>query len=115
MTPMQPLYQDPSDQTWKTASATAVSPGYKVEGVSTCTASAGQPIRVLVEDSGGVTAGGTLVANTIYVNGATAGSLHPASDNTTNWRGSVVGIATSTTVLKVFPLKGGKTRSDVAT
>jgi hypothetical protein len=60
-------------------------------------AASGQPIRY--QTSGTITVGGTMTAGKIYVASATAGGIAPSADLTTNWRTSIIGVATSTTVL----------------
>jgi hypothetical protein len=68
-------------------------------GVALHAASAGQPITY--QNTGSLTIGGTVVAGTIYVAGATAGAINPASDLTTGWRTSIIGVATSASVIRL--------------
>ena len=61
--------------------------------------SANQPI--VVQKSGSITIGATLTAGIAYYLSATAGGIGPVGDLTTGDYPAVIGIATSTTVLKL--------------
>lgn len=96
----QPVYKDASDANKiKLADCDASSAAAAVVGVALHAASTGQPITY--QNTGSITIGGTVVAGTIYVAGATAGAINPASDLTTNWRTSIIGVATSASVIRL--------------
>jgi len=68
-------------------------------GIATHGASNGQPLRVQID--GDINMGATLTVNTAYVVGATAGDVAPIADLTTGWYGALLGIAISTSVLRL--------------
>ena len=74
-------------------------------GIALNSASAGQPVQVI--QSGPVTIGGTLVAGVAYYLSATAGGICPVADLGVGKYPVVLGIATSTAVLKVGMLEAG--------
>lgn len=59
----------------------------------------GQPLTVLL--SGPITIGATMTAGTIYTLSETPGGIQPATDLGSGEYVSVIGVATSTTVLNV--------------
>lgn len=94
----QPLYKDTANSSvLKLADADSSSLTATVAGIALHAAGTGQPIRYQV--TGTITIGATLTAGKIYVASATAGGIAPSADLTTNWRTSILGVATSTTVL----------------
>jgi hypothetical protein len=68
-------------------------------GIALNNAAAGQPLTVI--KSGSVTIGGTLVANTAYYLSDTPGGIAPVADVGTQEYPTVLGMSTSTTVLRV--------------
>lgn len=70
-----------------------------VVGIALTGSSLGQPIAV--QTSGSVTIGATLTAGVAYYLGGTAGTIVPVADLTTGDYPVSLGIATSTTVLKI--------------
>lgn len=96
----QALYKDTGDSNkLKLADANSSSLTATVAGIALHAASSGQPITY--QNSGSITIGGTVVAGTIYVAGATAGEINPSSDLTTGWRTSIIGVATSASVIAI--------------
>jgi hypothetical protein len=96
----QPLYKDTGDANkLKLADANASSLTATVAGIALHAAASGQPITY--QNSGSISIGATVVAGTIYVAGATAGEINPASDLTTGWRTSILGVATSSSVIRL--------------
>lgn len=96
----QSVYLDTADGKWKladnnSATAAARAPG----GIALNGASNGQPLAVLT--SGPITIGATLTAGVAYYLSDTPGGICPVADLATGEYPSVIGIATSTTVLKV--------------
>lgn len=83
----------------KLADSNASSLTATVAGIALNSASSGQPVIYAV--SGTLTCGFTATAGAVYVQSATAGGIAPVADLTTGWRTSIIGIATSTTVLKL--------------
>lgn len=76
------------------SAATAVAYGFALNSVSN-----GQPIDI--QTDGDINLGATLTPNTAYVVGATAGSIAPIADLTTGWYGALLGIAISTSILRM--------------
>lgn len=68
-------------------------------GVALNTAAAGQP--VVYQTGGDITVGGTLVAGTAYYASGTPGGVRPQADNITGDYPALLGLATSTTVLRI--------------
>jgi len=68
-------------------------------GIALNSASAGQP--VVVQTGGLITIGGTLTAGTIYTASDTAGGLRPAVDNNSGDTITIIGVATSASVLNM--------------
>lgn len=96
----QAVYKDTSDSNKiKLADCNASSLTATAAGIALHAAATGQPITY--QNSGSLTIGGTVVAGTIYVVGATAGEINPASDLTTGWRTSIIGVATSASVIRI--------------
>lgn len=104
----QVLYLDASTNTWKLADANhATAAIHKASGVALTSASSGQPIAVAT--GGTITAGGTLTAGSRYYCSGNAGGLAPEADLTTTWEVTLVGIATSASLLKLAFLQSGVT------
>lgn len=96
----QAVYLDTADGKWKLAdnnSATAAvrAPG----GIALNGASNGQPLSVLT--SGPITIGAALTAGVAYYLSDTPGGICPVADLGSGEYPTVIGIATSTTVLNV--------------
>jgi hypothetical protein len=96
----QALYLDTADGKWKladnnSATVAARTPG----GIALNGASNGQPLSVLT--SGPITIGATLTAGVAYYLSDTPGGLCPVADLGSGEYPTVIGIATSATVLKV--------------
>lgn len=85
--------------------ATAISRGQGKTGIALNGASDGQPIAVLTE--GDITIGATLTAGVSYYVSATPGGICLFADLTTGDYVTLLGVATSTTVLKVEKLYSG--------
>lgn len=89
-----------ADGTWKLAdcdSATAIV--RRASGIAVTGSAAGQP--VVIQTAGTVTLGATMVAGTVYYLSDTPGGVRPAADNATGDYPQVVGMAMTTTVLKL--------------
>lgn len=71
-----------------------------VAGIALHAAGSGQPIQYATD--GAVTYNAVLTAGKVYVaGGGTAGDINPVADLTTNWRTSIIGVALSTTSLRL--------------
>lgn len=68
-------------------------------GIALCNAAAGQPI--VYQTGGDITIGGTLVAGASYFASGTPGGVRPQADNTTGDYPALLGLATSTSVLRI--------------
>jgi hypothetical protein len=93
----QTVYLDPATNLWQLASANTSQATAVVAGIALHAASAGQPLAVQV--GGTINIGATVAVGTIYVLGATAGSIAPVADALTGWYTSIVGVAVTTTSL----------------
>lgn len=102
----QVVYRDVSDGKYKLADCdSATAEVRSPRGVALNGASDGQPLTILL--SGDVTIGATLTAGTTYYLSATPGGIAPVGDLGTGDYPVVVGIATSTSVLKVDFVEAG--------
>lgn len=102
----QAVYRDPADGRYKLAdcdSATAAARRFR--GIALHGASNGQPLDVLQD--GPITIGATMTAGVAYYLSPTAGGICPVADLSTGDYPTVIGIATSTTVLMVSPIESG--------
>lgn len=97
----QPLYRDTSTTpiTMKVADANLSLLAATVEGIALHGASSGQPIRW--QSKNDITIGGTLVQGTVYVLSNTAGGICPATDLASGWYRTILGVAKTTSVLKL--------------
>ncbi|RMG90115.1 MAG: hypothetical protein D6706_20155 [Chloroflexi bacterium] len=103
----QPLYKDSADAyALKPAQADAATTD-EVVGVALHGAADGQPIQYVVSDSA-LNLGATLVAGQVYVlSAASAGGVAPISDLTSGNYVSVLGVATTTSTLKLHVINSG--------
>lgn len=96
----QVVYLDSATSKYGLADSNSATAGVRVPvGISLNGAAASQPLAVLT--SGPVTIGGTLVAGTTYALSETPGGLQPVADLASGEYPSIIGMATSTTVLSV--------------
>lgn len=95
----QPLYADAADS-GKLKPAQATSAKNAAVGVSLHGASSGQPIKYATRDAG-FTPGATLVVGTVYCVSAAAGGISPFDDMTTGDYVTVLGVAATTSVMKL--------------
>lgn len=96
----QVLYKAAADGRWYLADNNAASAEVRgPKGIALNGGAIGQPVRVL--KSGLITIGGTMTAGVAYYLSDTAGGICPVADLGTGEFPSIVGIATSTTVLNV--------------
>lgn len=95
----QALYKA-ADGTWVRADAdSATALARAATAIALNGASAGQPIKV--QRSGSLTLGATLTAGVTYYLSGTPGGICPVADVGTGEYFDIIGIATSTTVLKL--------------
>jgi hypothetical protein len=96
----QVLYKAAADGKWYLADNNAASAEVRTpKGIALNGGAANQPVRVLL--SGLVTIGATMTAGVAYYLSDTAGGICPVADLGSGEYPSIVGIATSTTVLNV--------------
>jgi hypothetical protein len=96
----QVVYLDPVTNTYKLADAnSATAAARSPAGIALNPAAAGQTLGVA--ESGLVTIGATLTAGVTYYLSGTPGGIRLVADNTTGDYPSILGIAASTTVLKL--------------
>lgn len=104
----QSVYLDTSTDPprWRQADADAAGgTASMVGGVALHSTSALQPVAVITE--GDYNPGATVAVGTIYVVGATAGSIAPAADLTSGWYTAIIGIATTTSNINIMRHAGG--------
>lgn len=93
-------YYDEDAGTWKLADCdSATAAARSPDGIFLNSAAAGQPVKVAT--GGPVTIGATLTAGIAYYLSATAGGICPVADLSSGDYPTIVGIATSTSVLDV--------------
>lgn len=93
----QPVYLDAATNTIKVCDADASAATADCFGVAISTGVSGQPVTV--QTDGTLTIGGTMTLGEVYFLGTTAGALIPAADLANPARTTIVGVATSTTVM----------------
>lgn len=100
LTAGMPVYIDTTTGKAMKTDANASAAAAVARGIATHGASNGQPLRVQID--GDINMGATLTVNGVYVAGATAaGDVAPIADLTTGWYGALLGIAISTSVLRL--------------
>lgn len=101
-----PVYLDASDSDKaKIADANDTSAKAVVAGIALHGATSGQPLRIVT--GGTYTVGATVTVGTIYVLSDEAGLICPASDLAQNHYVSVLGVATSSTVMNLILKNSG--------
>lgn len=95
----QLVYKDSADGLWKLADADGAAALRTPGGIALNGGVSGQPVRV--HKSGDITLNSVLTVNTAYFLSDTPGGICPAADLGSGEYGTFVGIAKSTTVLKV--------------
>lgn len=96
----QPVYIDTSDSSkLKACDCDASDLASTVAGIALHAASSGQPLKY--QTGGNLTFNAVLTAGKCFVASATAGGIAPIADLATGWRTSVLGVALSTTSLKM--------------
>lgn len=96
----QVVYRDSSDKKWKLAdNDSATAEIREATGIALNGASNGQPIAV--QKAGPITVGGTLTAGVSYYLSATPGGICPYADIASGNYVCLLGMSTSTSVLKL--------------
>lgn len=93
----QAVYLDTATSTWKLADADASAATATCGGIALNTGVVGQPLTV--QTDGTLTIGATMTLGEVYFVSVTAGAIIPAADLATPARTSIIGVATSTTVM----------------
>jgi hypothetical protein len=102
----QVVYRDASDLKYKLADADSTTAAVRSpRGIALNGASDGQPLSIQRE--GSITIGATLTAGTTYYLSDTPGGIAPLADLTTGDYPTVIGVATSTSVLKLGFIESG--------
>jgi len=102
----QVVYLDSATDTYKLAdSDSATAAARSPRGIALNGGGTGQPIQII--RSGNLTAGGTLTAGLAYYLSKTPGGICPVADIAAGGYATVLGIATSTTVLKLNITESG--------
>lgn len=89
-----------TDNTLGLCTANGTTPAFVYRGVATSSGLAGQPVNWMT--GGYLDFGAILTKNTIYIAGATAGSIHPVADIASGWYLGIVGFAISTSRMKLL-------------
>ena len=96
----QQLYLDATTDTWKLADSNSATVAARTpQATALHAAAAGQPVTVLTK--GPVTIGATLTAGVAYYLSDTPGGICPVADVGSGEYSTIIGFATSTTVLDV--------------
>lgn len=96
----KPIYLDSATNTWKLADSNGASDEIrKATALALTGSSAGQPIAYMTE--GDVTLGATMTAGIVYYLSDTAGGICPVADVGSGEYVCTVGVATSTTVMRL--------------
>lgn len=101
----QVVYLDATTNTYKLADCDLSPAAATAAGIALNAATSGQPIAIAT--SGDLTFNAVLTAGKAYVLGATAGEINPIADLTTNWRTTLLFIATSTTNARLLIYASG--------
>lgn len=101
----QVVYLDSATTTYKLADADGATALRSPRGIALHGASSGQPLQILTK--GSVTIGATMTAGLAYYLSKTAGGICPVADIASGGYATVLGISTSTTVLKVNMTESG--------
>lgn len=102
----QAVYKDAADGKFKLAdcnSATAAARDFY--GIALNGAADDQPLAVQTE--GDITIGGTVAIGTVYCLSGTPGAVRPVADNVSGDFVSVIGVAVTTTRIRMKPLASG--------
>lgn len=100
-----PVYYDSSDGKWKIADSNASVTTAAAVGIALTAGSDGQ--QGIIQTEGDITIGATVAVGSIYVVSATAGKICPYGDLASGHYTCVLGIAISTTVIRLGILAGG--------
>jgi hypothetical protein len=102
----QVVYQDPADSKYKLADANSGTAAVrKPAGIALHGALAGQPLTILVQ--GPITIGAAVAPGVPYFASATPGGVAVAADMVTGVYPTILGIATSATVIDVLIHQSG--------
>lgn len=102
----QVVYLDSSANTYKLADCNSATAAVRSPiGIALHGSLSGQPLAV--QYSGSITVGATLTAGVAYYLSGTAGGIRPVADNTTGDYPVFLGMATSTTVMKMNITEAG--------
>lgn len=100
LTAGQVLYYDTATSTYKLADNDSATEAVRSPvGIALHAAGSGQPITV--QTAGPITIGATVAVGVVYCLSSTAGGIAPSADIATGDYNSILGIATSTTVINL--------------
>lgn len=103
----QVIYKDSAAETAKLADCDGTAALAVVVGIALNNAASGQPVRVMT--AGDLNIGATLTAGEIYVLSGTAGGVAPEGDLAQNDRVCLIGVATSSSNLRLDIFNSGAT------
>lgn len=97
----QTVYQDATDSNkYKLADSNNTSATATVRGIALHAATAGQPLAV--QTAGDLTITAVATAGKVYVNSANPGGIAPAADLAAGWKTTVIGVALTTSSLRLM-------------
>lgn len=100
----QTVYLDAATSTYKLFDANG-SGTTTLAGIALHAAASGQPVQV--QTGGDITIGATVTQGLVYVGSATPGGVAPSADLASGWTSNVIGVAVSTTVIRMQILASG--------
>lgn len=96
-----PVYKDTGDNNeYKPTDANGVAPANTIDGIALADADDGQSLPICQKDDA-LAIGSTVGIGDVYVASATPGGIAPVADAASGWFVTIVGVAVSTTELKV--------------
>lgn len=95
----QACYLDDLTNRLRLADANASQEAAAVKGIALHAASAEQPLRLAVSGTLTLGAGAAPVLATVYIAGATAGSIAPVADSVSGWYTTVLGVGGASNTL----------------
>lgn len=105
----QVVYLDPTTSSYKLFDANDTAANTKAPVIAVSGGSAGQRITVQTGKDLTLGAAATMTVGLIYVAGAAPGDIAPAADLAQNWRTTVIGVATSASVIRLILSNSGAT------
>lgn len=103
----QAVYLDATTDTYKLADSDLSAAGAAAVGIALNGAAAGQPLRIQCAGDITIGAAATMTVGVIYVLSSTAGGIAPAADIVAGVRVTLLGVASSASVLRMALFASG--------